>query len=136
MIARTESLQAWLENVTYQMTHMNYKDQADKLAGYMSCRPFFSGMANRLLICSQIAFLKSYSTRCAQDTARDAVQIFGGRGVTKSGMGKFIEHVRSPLLRVPKSMPSSSIQWPIVPQNNSLRCHSWRNRGRFGRSWC
>ena len=34
-----------------------------------------------------------YSTRCAQDTARDAVQIFGGRGITKSGMGRFIEHV-------------------------------------------
>ena len=35
-----------------------------------------------------------YSTRCAQDTARDAVQIFGGRGITKTGMGRFIEHVR------------------------------------------
>lgn len=43
----------------------------------------------------QIAFLKSYSTQCGQETARDAVQIFGGRGVTKSGMGKFIEHVSS-----------------------------------------
>jgi alkylation response protein AidB-like acyl-CoA dehydrogenase len=73
MISRTESLQAWVENITYQMTHMNYKIQADKLAG-------------------QIAFLKSYSTQCGQETARDAVQIFGGRGVTKSGMGKFIEH--------------------------------------------
>jgi alkylation response protein AidB-like acyl-CoA dehydrogenase len=73
MIARTESLQAWLENITYQMTHMSYKIQADKLAG-------------------QIAFLKSYSTQCGQETARDAVQIFGGRGVTKTGMGKHIEH--------------------------------------------
>ena len=35
-----------------------------------------------------------YSTQCAQDTARDAVQIFGGRGVTQTGMGRFIEHVR------------------------------------------
>lgn len=35
MIARTESLQAWLENITYQMNHMNYKIQADKLAGYV-----------------------------------------------------------------------------------------------------
>lgn len=34
-----------------------------------------------------------YSTRCAQDTARDAVQIFGGRGITRTGMGRFIEHV-------------------------------------------
>ena len=35
-----------------------------------------------------------YSTQSAQQTAQDAVQIFGGRGITQSGMGKFIEHVR------------------------------------------
>lgn len=73
MISRAESVQNWLENITYQMCNMSYKQQASKLAG-------------------QIAFLKSYSTSCAQDTARDAVQVFGGRGVTKTGMGKFIEH--------------------------------------------
>ncbi|KAJ7593030.1 peroxisomal acyl-CoA-dehydrogenase [Mycena floridula] len=73
MISRTESVQNWLENITYQMCNMSYKQQASKLAG-------------------QIAFLKSYSTSCAQDTARDAVQLFGGRGVTKTGMGKHIEH--------------------------------------------
>lgn len=44
----------------------------------------------------QIAFLKSYSTSCGQETARDAVQIFGGRGITSTGMGKYIEHVRNP----------------------------------------
>lgn len=42
---------------------------------------------------SPIGLLKMYATRCAQDTARDAVQIFGGRGITKTGMGRFIEHV-------------------------------------------
>ncbi|KAF9223846.1 acyl-CoA dehydrogenase NM domain-like protein [Gyrodon lividus] len=73
MISRAESVQSWLENITYQMTHMTYRQQAQKLTG-------------------PIAFLKSYSTQCAQDTARDAVQIFGGRGITKTGMGKFIEH--------------------------------------------
>ncbi|RDB25903.1 Very long-chain specific acyl-CoA dehydrogenase, mitochondrial [Hypsizygus marmoreus] len=73
MIARVESAQAWLENVTYQMNHMNYKQQSALLAG-------------------QIAFLKKYCTETAQDTARDAVQIFGGRGITKTGMGRFIEH--------------------------------------------
>ncbi|KAF9223837.1 acyl-CoA dehydrogenase NM domain-like protein [Gyrodon lividus] len=73
MISRAESVQSWLENITYQMTCMTYKQQAQKLAG-------------------PIAFLKSYSTQCAQDTARDAVQIFGGRGITETGMGKFIEH--------------------------------------------
>jgi alkylation response protein AidB-like acyl-CoA dehydrogenase len=33
-----------------------------------------------------------YSTKCAQQTATDAVQIFGGRGITRTGMGQFIEH--------------------------------------------
>ncbi|ETW83018.1 hypothetical protein HETIRDRAFT_474137 [Heterobasidion irregulare TC 32-1] len=73
MIARTESVQNWLENITHQMCNMSYKEQSTKLAG-------------------QIAFLKMYSTRCAQETAQDAVQIFGGRGITKTGMGRFIEH--------------------------------------------
>ncbi|OCH95428.1 acyl-CoA dehydrogenase NM domain-like protein [Obba rivulosa] len=73
MIARAETVQSWLENITYQMTNMNYKQQAKLLAG-------------------PIGLLKMYSTRCAQDTAQDAVQIFGGRGITKSGMGRYIEH--------------------------------------------
>ncbi|KLO13475.1 acyl-CoA dehydrogenase NM domain-like protein [Schizopora paradoxa] len=73
MIARVESLQAWLENLTHQMNNMPYKEQASKLAG-------------------PIALLKMHATRSAQETAKDAVQIFGGRGVTSSGMGKFIEH--------------------------------------------
>jgi hypothetical protein len=33
-----------------------------------------------------------FSTRSAQQTAEDAVQIFGGRGITKTGMGRFVEH--------------------------------------------
>ncbi|KAH9902799.1 acyl-CoA dehydrogenase [Cubamyces lactineus] len=73
MISRVESLQSWLESVTYQMCNMSYREQASKLAG-------------------QIAFLKSHMTRGAQLTAADAVQIFGGRGITQTGMGKFIEH--------------------------------------------
>ncbi|PCH42294.1 acyl-CoA dehydrogenase [Wolfiporia cocos MD-104 SS10] len=73
MIARVEAGQAWLENITHQMNNMTYKQQADLLAG-------------------PIALLKMYATRSAQETARDAVQIFGGRGVTKTGMGRVIEH--------------------------------------------
>ncbi|KAK7690818.1 hypothetical protein QCA50_005919 [Cerrena zonata] len=73
MIARTEGSQNWLENITYQMCNMSYKEQANKLAG-------------------PIAFLKMSSTRSAQLTATDAVQIFGGRAVTQSGMGRFVEH--------------------------------------------
>ncbi|KAI0049781.1 acyl-CoA dehydrogenase NM domain-like protein [Auriscalpium vulgare] len=73
MIARVESVQAWLENITYQMCNMSYKEQSQKLAG-------------------QIGLLKMYTTQTAQDTARDAVQLFGGRGITRTGMGRFIEH--------------------------------------------
>ncbi|KAJ7637697.1 peroxisomal acyl-CoA-dehydrogenase [Mycena polygramma] len=73
MISRAESTQTWLENITYQMCNMSYKQQAGKLAG-------------------PIAFLKAYSTSCGQETAKDAVQIFGGRGITRTGMGKFIQH--------------------------------------------
>jgi hypothetical protein len=39
----------------------------------------------------QLTFIKLYSTRCSQNTARDAVQIFGRRGITQTGMGSFIE---------------------------------------------
>ncbi|KAF9450325.1 acyl-CoA dehydrogenase [Macrolepiota fuliginosa MF-IS2] len=73
MIARVESVQSWLENITYQMNKMNYKQQASKLAG-------------------PIGILKMTATRSAQLTATDAVQIFGGRGITRTGMGEQIEH--------------------------------------------
>ncbi|KAF9532531.1 acyl-CoA dehydrogenase [Crepidotus variabilis] len=73
MISRVEAAQNWLEHVTYQMNNMKYKEQADRLAG-------------------PIGLLKKFATETAQETARDAVQIFGGRGITKTGMGKFIEH--------------------------------------------
>jgi alkylation response protein AidB-like acyl-CoA dehydrogenase len=79
MISRVEAAQQWLENITYQMNNMTYAEQANELAG-------------------PIAFCKLFATSSAQDTARDAVQIFGGRGITKSGMGKFIEHYHRTLL--------------------------------------
>lgn len=65
MIARVESVQNWLENVTYQMCNMNYAQQSEYLAG-------------------QIGFLKMYCTRTAQETAQDATQIFGGRALSMS----------------------------------------------------
>lgn len=33
MIAKTEAAQHWLEHITYQMEHMDYKQQAQSLAG-------------------------------------------------------------------------------------------------------
>ena len=50
----------------------SYKEQSKHLAG-------------------QIAFLKMQSTNFAGEIASEAVQIFGGRGITKTGMGKHIE---------------------------------------------
>ncbi|KAJ7637699.1 acyl-CoA dehydrogenase/oxidase, partial [Mycena polygramma] len=79
MIARFESCQSWIENITFQMCHMPSKEQAQYLAG-------------------PVAFLKMHSTRASQATAADAVQIFGGRGITQTGMGRFIEHFRRTLL--------------------------------------
>ncbi|EIW84012.1 acyl-CoA dehydrogenase NM domain-like protein [Coniophora puteana RWD-64-598 SS2] len=73
MVARVESTHNWLENITMQMCHMSYKEQAAKLAG-------------------PIALAKMYATQCSQDIAEDAVQVFGGRGITQTGMGHAIEH--------------------------------------------
>ncbi|KAF9519567.1 hypothetical protein BS47DRAFT_1370728 [Hydnum rufescens UP504] len=68
MIARVEAIQGWLENITYQMCHMNYNEQSNKLAG-------------------QIAFFKMYCTQTAQLTAEDATQV-----CPRTGMGRVIEH--------------------------------------------
>ncbi|KAG9241404.1 acyl-CoA dehydrogenase-like protein [Calycina marina] len=72
MIAHTEANQAWLENITYQMTLMPYAQQSIHLAG-------------------PIGLLKMQATRAAHEIADDAVQIFGGRALTQSGMGRTIE---------------------------------------------
>nr|GAT60824.1 predicted protein [Mycena chlorophos] len=66
MIARFESCQSWLEAITFQMCRMSPEEQAKNLAG-------------------PIALLKMHATRESQKTAADAVQIFGGRGITKTG---------------------------------------------------
>ncbi|KAG2189419.1 hypothetical protein INT44_004561 [Umbelopsis vinacea] len=72
MIAQIESVQNWLENITYQMVNMSYAEQTVKLAG-------------------PIALLKYQSTRVAHNISDEATQIFGGRGITKTGMGRVIE---------------------------------------------
>lgn len=70
-----------------------YKEQAQKLAGYV-----LPSLCTHRVVWSHAVFyrpiglLKMYATRCAQETAADAVQIFGGRGITKTGMGQYIEH--------------------------------------------
>ncbi|CAK5262452.1 unnamed protein product [Mycena citricolor] len=75
MISRVESAQSWLENITHQMNNMTYKQQSSLLAG-------------------QIGLLKAFVTRSGQEIAADATQIFGGRAITATGMGKYIENFR------------------------------------------
>jgi len=72
MISLVEANQSWLETVTYQMCHMPYSEQAKHLAG-------------------PIGLLKMSSTRAAHEIADEAVQIWGGRGLTQTGMGRVIE---------------------------------------------
>ncbi|KAG2365671.1 acyl-CoA dehydrogenase/oxidase [Suillus spraguei] len=73
IISRVEACQAWIENITHQMNNMSYHEQSDKLAG-------------------PIALLKQFVSKAGRETAEDATQIFGGRGITVTGMGKVIEN--------------------------------------------
>ncbi|KAK4188019.1 acyl-CoA dehydrogenase/oxidase [Podospora australis] len=73
MIALCESHQSWLETITYQMCHMAYAEQAKHMGG-------------------PIALLKMSCTRAAHEIADEAVQIWGGRGLTQTGMGRVIEN--------------------------------------------
>lgn len=72
MVSLCESNQAWLESITYQMCKMTYRQQATNLIG-------------------SIALLKSYARRLAHEITGNATNIFGGRGLTQSGMGRTIE---------------------------------------------
>ncbi|RCH80527.1 hypothetical protein CU098_004320 [Rhizopus stolonifer] len=72
MISSLESVHAWIEHLTYQMNNMSYSEQSDKLAG-------------------PIALCKYQITRVMHDISDEACQIFGGRAITKTGMGRTIE---------------------------------------------
>jgi len=72
MVSKVESIYSWYEALTYQMTKLPYDQQSMKLAGTMS-------------------LLKFRATRVAWEVADDAIQIFGGRAITNSGMGKYVE---------------------------------------------
>lgn len=72
MVAQLEAVQNWMENITYQMNQMSYKEQSVKLAG-------------------PIALLKYQSTRIAASISDEACQIFGGRAITRTGMGSVVE---------------------------------------------
>jgi len=72
MVAEVESAHAYMEVITHQMNNMTYEEQAVQLSG-------------------PISLLKYQATRVSHNVADEAVQIFGGRGVTKGGMGRAVE---------------------------------------------
>lgn len=72
MAARIEADHALLEKITDQMNKMSYAEMSEHLAG-------------------PIALLKYECTRTCTLVADEAVQIFGGRGLTKTGMGRNVE---------------------------------------------
>lgn len=72
MIAEVEAVNNWIESITFQMCKMSPREQARKLAG-------------------PIALLKFKQTRAATLVADEACQIFGGRAVTRTGMGQQVE---------------------------------------------
>jgi alkylation response protein AidB-like acyl-CoA dehydrogenase len=74
MIAKTEAAQAFLEHITYQMVNMNYKEMSANLGG-------------------PIGFLKMNASKVLAEVTDEAVMIFGGRGLTKTGMGRLVEQM-------------------------------------------
>lgn len=72
MVSEVEAVHGWLESVTYQMNTMSPKEQTEKLAG-------------------PIALLKLKQTRVSTLIGDEACQIFGGRAVTRTGMGSQVE---------------------------------------------
>ncbi|KAF8075887.1 peroxisomal acyl-CoA-dehydrogenase [Lyophyllum atratum] len=73
MISRVEACQNWYESITHQMNKMSYNEWSAKLAG-------------------PIGLLKQFVSRTGRETAEDATQVFGGRALTTTGMGKHIEN--------------------------------------------
>ena len=75
IISLVESAQSWIENITYQMNHMNYKEHATHFAGYTTDFTAKNGLISNALS-SPIALAKKYCTETAQETAKDAVQVW------------------------------------------------------------
>eukprot|EP01061_Rhynchopus_euleeides_P020405 TRINITY_DN331_c0_g1_i7.p1 TRINITY_DN331_c0_g1~~TRINITY_DN331_c0_g1_i7.p1 ORF type:complete len:520 (+),score=234.70 TRINITY_DN331_c0_g1_i7:43-1602(+) len=73
MVSQLEAVWAWLETITHEMNTMPFADRQAKLGG-------------------PTALLKYQSTRVTHHITDEAVQIFGGRGITRSGMGARLEN--------------------------------------------
>eukprot|EP01063_Lacrimia_lanifica_P007925 TRINITY_DN1508_c0_g1_i1.p1 TRINITY_DN1508_c0_g1~~TRINITY_DN1508_c0_g1_i1.p1 ORF type:complete len:520 (+),score=229.00 TRINITY_DN1508_c0_g1_i1:69-1628(+) len=72
MVASMEGVAGWLDQITYALNKLSWKDSMARLAG-------------------PLALLKYQITRAALQVADDAAQIFGGRAITRTGPGKHVE---------------------------------------------
>jgi len=75
MIGGIEALEGYMESITYQMQNMAEMAQMAELGG-------------------AIAILKYEATRTITMVSDEACQIFGGRALTSTGMGKNIENIQ------------------------------------------
>jgi alkylation response protein AidB-like acyl-CoA dehydrogenase len=69
-----EATHAWLESITHQMNTMSKEEQNKRLGGH-------------------IALLKVQSSKTAEFCAREALQVFGGAGYTRTGQGERVERI-------------------------------------------
>lgn len=98
------------------------------------------------LLAGPMALLKVYLTRIGGEIAADSVQIWGGRGITKGGMGVYIEQFqraykfdsivcplsdsRSVLMLFSTSSEDQRRSWRIlVCDRRCVRCPSRRSEG-------
>eukprot|EP00658_Telonema_sp_P-2_P084482 TRINITY_DN9386_c0_g1_i1.p1 TRINITY_DN9386_c0_g1~~TRINITY_DN9386_c0_g1_i1.p1 ORF type:complete len:533 (+),score=150.64 TRINITY_DN9386_c0_g1_i1:149-1600(+) len=75
MVAGLEAIEGHLESITFQVQNMDPMAQMVELGG-------------------AIAILKFQTTRTFTMISDEAVQIFGGRALTASGMGKMVENLQ------------------------------------------
>merc|ERR1719281_1112497 len=69
-----EATHAWVENITFRMNTMSKDEQNQRLGGH-------------------IALLKLQASKTAEFCAREALQVFGGAGYTRSGQGEKVERI-------------------------------------------
>lgn len=102
MTAQVEAVQNWIENLTHQMNRMSHQEQAANLAG-------------------PIALLKLQSTRVSQYVQDEACQIFGGRAITRTGMGQVGAPAltTSPSLSLPHTLSLSHTRLLIFSERPS-----------------
>ena len=76
LVGHVESAQCFLEHITYQMKNLSYRKQ-------------------NLILGGPLGLLKVQTAKMNQLVQDEAVQLFGGRGLTTTGMGRLVARYRS-----------------------------------------